>query len=108
MSILTKFELNKIMRKKSFFAGVAILLFMSVFIAFIDISSEGMPDDTGKELSGMSAISLKKQYDLQHTGLLDEKKLASIINHYHEIRKDPQNLDPQTKKITSEAYVKFR
>jgi len=108
MDLLTRFELRKIIRKKSFLAGIVILVVASIFITFVSVSSESLSDETGKDLTGLSAISLRKQYDHKLAGAMSTDKMAAVIERYHDMRKDPKNLNEKTKEITDEAYHKYQ
>lgn len=86
MDRLTRFELRKIIKRKSFLLAALILLVLLIFVTMINIFSERIPQETGKTVTGLQAIRLKKQYDLQHTGALDANKIAGAIDRYHEVR----------------------
>lgn len=107
MDRLTRFELRKIIKRKSFLLAALILLVLLIFVTMINIFSERIPQETGKTVTGLQAIRLKKQYDLQHTGALDANKIAGAIDRYHEVRGNSDNLDPKSKEITDGAYAKY-
>lgn len=107
MNNLTRFELRKIVKRKSFLLAALILLVLLVFVTTINIFSERMPQTVGKTITGLHAIQIKQHYDRQHAGVLDADKIAGIIDRYHEVRDNPKNLDPKTKEITNEAFAKY-
>ncbi|MBT2291994.1 ABC transporter permease [Paenibacillus albidus] len=107
MDTLTRFELRKIIKRKSFLLAVLILLVLLVFVTMINIFSERMPQAAERTATGLGAIRLEKQYDLQHAGALDAKKIAGAIERYHNVRGNPDNMDPKSKVITDEAFAKY-
>jgi len=107
MDILTRFELRKIIKRKSFLLAALILAVLLLFVTMINIFSERMPQTAEKTVTGLQAIRLEKQYDRQQAGMLDADKIAGAIERYHEVRGNPENLDPKSKEISNEAYAKY-
>lgn len=58
MDALTRFELRKITRRKSFYAGIAILAVMIVFMASVLIANTQIRGKDGNYLYGIPAIQL--------------------------------------------------
>lgn len=85
MDILTRFELRKIIKRKSFLLAALILAVLLLFVTMINIFSERMPQTAEKTVTGLQAIRLEKQYDRQQAGMLDADKIAGAIERYHEI-----------------------
>lgn len=86
MDILTRFELRKIIKRKSFLLAALILAVLLLFVTMINIFSERMPQTAEKTVTGLQAIRLEKQYDRQQAGMLDADKIAGAIERYHEVR----------------------
>lgn len=111
MNVLTRFELRKIMRRKSFAVGVAILLLGSMMLVFASVSGENWTDEHGEGLTGLPAIALAKRQTHAEAGLLTKEKIAAAIQRYHEVRSDKSHLitsgNGSDGDLTNTAYGKF-
>lgn len=105
MDVLIRFELRKIIRKKTFLFGVLILLGAAVFLSMILISNERITGKDGKFLHGIAAIQLQKEYNRQLSGSLTVDKIVDAVKWQHFIKHDPNNLDGKGE-ITIEANAK--
>ncbi|MBA9088300.1 ABC-type transport system involved in multi-copper enzyme maturation permease subunit [Fontibacillus solani] len=106
MDILTRFELRKIIRRKSFYAGITILILVASFLTGVLVSNARMTGKDGKFLSGIPAIQLEREYNRQHTGLLTVDKLVETIDQHQKLMHDPKNLDEKGE-MTIEANAKY-
>lgn len=105
MDILTRFELRKIMRRKSFYAGITVLVFVAIFLAIVEGTNAWITVEDGKDLTGIAAIQLRKEYNRQLAGPLTVEKVADAVERYHKTRNDPKNL--YNGELTNEAYAKY-
>ncbi|MCM3702170.1 ABC transporter permease subunit [Paenibacillus macerans] len=106
MDALTRFELWKITRRKSFYAGIAVLVVVILFLTSMMVTGAWIMDKDGNELKGLEAISLRKEYDRQLTGPLTAAKVADAVERHQKVMRDPRNLDEKGK-MTSRAYAKY-
>ncbi|GIP34962.1 ABC transporter permease subunit [Paenibacillus sp. J2TS4] len=106
MDILTRFELRKIMRRKSFYAGIAILVLAAIFLTSVMVTDASITGGDGKDLSGIAAIQLRKEYNRQLAGPLTVEKVADAVERYNKTWHDPKNLNKKGE-ITNEAYAKY-
>lgn len=106
MDILTRFELRKIMRRKSFYVGIAILTASVILATTLLITNMQMTGKDGKFIHGLPAIRLVREYNRQLAGPLTEEKVAEAIEYHHKLRRDPKNLDEKGE-LTVEANAKY-
>lgn len=111
MNLLTQFELRKMIRRKSTLAGIAILLIGAVLLALSAVSAENWTDEAGKEITGLSAISLSKMQTHQEAGELATEKIQAAIERYHAVRNQPLNLNASPNgselDLSDEAYGQY-
>lgn len=88
MSTLTKFELKKIIRRKSTTIGIIILSVLFIISFIIQFSDEMY----GENYTGLAAISKRKEAFNNLSGDLTENKLSEIIGIHNELRNNPKNL----------------
>lgn len=93
------------MRRKSFYAGITVLVFVAIFLASVEGTNAWITAEDGKDLYGIAAIQLRKEYNRQLAGPLTVEKVADAIERYHKTRNDPKNLDQG--EFTNEAYAKY-
>lgn len=60
MDILTRFELRKIIRRKSFYTGIIILIAVAILSSVVLITNMQMTGEDGKFLNGTAAIQLER------------------------------------------------
>lgn len=106
MDTLTRFELRKIMRRKSFFAGIAILAAMVILMTSTLVTGAYITGKDGKELKGIAAFPLRKEYNRQLAGPLTVEKAADAVDRHYKLMHDPNNLNEKGE-ITNEAYAKY-
>ncbi|AIQ69732.1 ABC transporter permease subunit [Paenibacillus graminis] len=106
MDALTRFELQKITRKRSFLAGIMIVILAALFLTNMMVAGTWIINEDGEKLKGLAAISLRKEYDRKHAGPLTVDKVAEAVKRHKKITYDPKNLNAN-KELTSEAYAKF-
>ena len=88
MNIMTKFELKKIIRRKSTIIGVIALFVLLTTSFLIQLSSE-VYKGTYK---GVDAISKRREEFNNISGYLTEDRLSEIIEIHNELRSNPENL----------------
>ena len=106
MNIMTKFELKKIIRRKSTIIGIIILFVLLITSFLIQLSNEIY----GGTYTGMSAISKRKDAFTKLSGDLTEKKLSEIIGIHNELRSNPENLSTNEYSLSGlndVAYFKY-
>lgn len=106
MDIMTKFELKKIIRRKSTIIGI-IILFVLLSISFLTQLSNETYSGT---YTGISAISKRKDEFTKISGNLTEKKLSEIIGIHNELRNNPENLSTNEYSLSGlndVAYFKY-
>ncbi|QWU13292.1 ABC-type transport system involved in multi-copper enzyme maturation, permease component [Paenibacillus sophorae] len=106
MDTLTRFELRKIMRRKSFYAGIAILVVVVILMISTLVTAADITGKDGKELKGLAAIPLRKEYDRQLAGPLTVERVADAVERHQKVMRDPKNLNEKGE-ITNEAYIKY-
>ncbi|MCG7410158.1 ABC transporter permease [Paenibacillus sp. ACRRX] len=106
MDILTRFELRKIIRRKSFYLGISILVVVSIFLTSVLVMGAWITGKNGEELKGIQAIALQKEYDTQLAGPLTEQKVATAVEQYQKVMRDPKNLNEKGE-IKNDAYAKY-
>ncbi|MGZ7442286.1 hypothetical protein [Paenibacillus sp. TH7-28] len=106
MDALTRFELGKITRRKSFYAGIAILAVMIVFMASVLIANTQIRGKDGNYLYGIPAIQLIREYNRQLAGPLTPEKAADAVEWSHNVRHDPKNLDEKGE-MSIKAYAQY-
>lgn len=106
MDILTRFELRKIMRRKSFFIGIALVVAVALLGVWALVSAASLTDKNGRDLNGLESIPLRREYDRKLAGPLTVERIAAAVVFHQQVIHNPKNL---TKKgeITNEAYVTY-
>ncbi|MCC0658964.1 MULTISPECIES: ABC transporter permease subunit [unclassified Clostridioides] len=92
MSTLIKFELKKIIRRKSTIAVILGSLVLSIFLFALMPLKEKSYDDNGKEYRGLQAIELGKQQSKLNEGYITDKKVENSIRKYQKIFNNPNNI----------------
>lgn len=105
MDILTRFELRKIIRKKSFYAGVAIIAAVAILMSVILVNNAQITGRDGNFLNGVRAIRLEREYERQLAGPLTTDKLEQTIIRHQRLLQDPDNLDGKGE-LTVSAFAK--
>ncbi len=106
MNTITKFELKKIIRRKSTVIGIILLFSILMTSFFIQLSNEMY----GGSYTGMSAISKRKEAFNNLSGDLTEKRLSEIIGIHNELRSKPENLPTDEYSLSGfndSAYFKY-
>lgn len=106
MDIITKFELKKIISRKSTIIGVILLLGLFIISFTIQLSNEKY----GGNLTGISAISKRKEVFASLSGNLTENKLSDIIGIHNKLRINPENLpidEYSLSGLNDSAYFKY-
>ncbi|WP_058303084.1 ABC transporter permease [Gorillibacterium timonense] len=111
MSTLTRFELRKLMRRKSVLFGLLAMLLFALYGSVVDALQDGPSYDSHGEVNGMATISLEKRYAQAFAGPLTPKVFEDALKGYRAIRDDPANLgvyrsDIGKRVLTNEAYYK--
>jgi ABC-type transport system involved in multi-copper enzyme maturation permease subunit len=106
MDILTRFELRKIMRRKSFYAGIVILLAAALLLSIILVTNVQITGKDGNFLDGIAGIQLEREYDRQLAGPLTVETMEAAIKRHQDLLNDPNNLD-KTGEMTVEANAKY-
>jgi ABC-type transport system involved in multi-copper enzyme maturation permease subunit len=106
MNQLTRFELRKIVRRKTFLAGMVILAGIAVFMAIVLVNNMQTTGVEGKFIYGTEAIQLKRQYNMQLAGPLTQESLVRVAERQQDIQSNPANLDDKGE-LTVEANGKY-
>lgn len=110
MIMLLKFEMKKILRRKSSFGALIGVLLCIFLLAILFISENSYIDQEGNERSGLSAISLKKEQISVWEGSLTTDKLVSVLTNYQTTYNNPENYISDGvggSFISDEAYGKY-
>jgi ABC-type transport system involved in multi-copper enzyme maturation permease subunit len=109
MKLLTQFELQKIIRRKSFAIMLLLLILFPLLISFLALKEESSVYEDGKDAGGLAAIALEKEYALTHAGALTTDKLAAAIERYQKLHSNPDNLMEYDGQIylNNEAYSQY-
>jgi len=109
MKLLTQFELQKIVRRKSFLAAILLMVMISLLSSIIPVMQESSLNENEKHVKGLSAIALEKEYALAHAGELDTEKIAAAIARYRNLHGNPDNLiaTDGAMYLNNEAYAKY-
>ncbi|WP_068619775.1 ABC transporter permease subunit [Paenibacillus tuaregi] len=99
---LIQFELRKMVRRKATFAGMAIIVIISILLTLSTVSGESRTDQNGQEITGLSAVSLAREQTHEQAGRLTTKKIGAAIERYHAARNNPQNLNGE--ELSDKAY----
>ncbi|MEK3794277.1 hypothetical protein MKX42_21290 [Paenibacillus sp. FSL R7-0204] len=106
MDILTRFELRKIISKKSFYAGILILVAVALFLSIVLVENMQMTGKDGKFVNGVTAIRLKREYNRQLAGPLTIAAMEAAVRRHQDLLHDPDNLDKKGE-MTVEANAKY-
>lgn len=60
MDILTRFELRKIIRRKSFYIGILVLVAVAILLSVLLVTNIQMTGKEAKFLNGVAAIQLER------------------------------------------------
>ncbi|WP_169834402.1 ABC transporter permease [Paenibacillus donghaensis] len=110
MNLLTRFELRKILRRKSTLVGIIIILAVAVFLEFMSVSGENVVGEDGNDISGLSAISLSRQNAHRLAGELNTESIAAAIDRHLLATKKTENLNKTTEEgisLSNKAYGKY-
>lgn len=92
MNELTKFELRKIIKRKSSIGAILILLLVCVINLVFSVSTEYYGSNlTGNLNKGISAISQKRLQSETLKGNLTEKRVSEVIKIYSDLQKNSEN-----------------
>lgn len=106
MDILTRFELRKITRRKSFYAGIVILVAVALFLSIILVTNMQMTGKDGEFINGTAAIRLEREYNRQLAGPLTIAAMEAAVRRHQDLLHDPSNLDEKGE-MTVEANAKY-
>ncbi|MEK4852942.1 ABC transporter permease subunit [Paenibacillus sp. FSL H7-0756] len=106
MDILTRFELRKIIRRKSFYTGIIILIAVAILSSVVLITNMQMTGEDGKFLNGTAAIQLEREYNRQLAGPLTIAAMEAAVRRHQDLLHDPSNLDEKGE-MTVEANAKY-
>lgn len=93
MDILTRFELRKIIRKKTFYAGILFLVAVALFLSIVLVANMQMTGKDGQFVNGVAAIRLEREYNRQLAGPLTIAAMEAAIRRHQDLLHDPNNLD---------------
>lgn len=106
MDALTRFEIRKIIKRKTFIIGAGALVAVILFLISMTVNGAWILDQDGKDLSGLDAIKLRKEYDSRLAGPLTVEKLEDAIERYQNVINDPRNKN-DSGELTTESYAKY-
>lgn len=92
MSTLIKFELKKIIKRKSTIAVTLGSLALSIILFSLMPLQERANDENGKEYRGLQAIELKKQQSKLNDGYITDKKVENSVKEYQKMFNNPDNI----------------
>lgn len=92
MNELTKFELKKIIKRRSSIMAIAMVFLVCIINLVFSISGESYGSDlTGNLKKGISAITKKREEVNNLNGNLTEKRISDVINIYNSLQKNSKN-----------------
>lgn len=111
MNSITKLELKKIISNKSVMIACFLVIIYILVALYGSIITEEYTklknnDSTIVDVKGLEAIKLQRQDEHKIAEYLSEDKLSSIINYYHELKSDKNNIDSKGQ-LTGIAYFKY-
>lgn len=106
MDILTRFELRKIIRRKSFYTGIIILIAVAILSSVVLVTNMQMTGEDGKFLNGVAAIQLEREYNRQLAGPLTIASMEAAVRRHQDLLHVPSNLDEKGE-MTVEANAKY-
>lgn len=106
MSVLTKFELRKIIGRKSAAAAVIVLLVFFGFILLPQAWSMFSYTDSGEEVDGLASIPVERKAVHATAGPLTTQKISELIREYQKLYSDPKNRT-QKNDLTDAAFAKW-
>ncbi|CZR97247.1 MULTISPECIES: ABC transporter permease [Clostridioides] len=92
MSTLIKFELKKIIKRKSTIAVILGSLALSIILFSLMPLQEKANDENGKEYRGLQAIEIKKQQSKLNDGYITNKKVENSVKEYQKMFNNPDNI----------------
>lgn len=111
MGRLISLELNKLIKRRSAAAALALVTIAAVVLAWASINSAYTTDENGKQISGPAAISLLKERAPDQARLLDAKTLEAVVADYQQIYRNPLYwVTPESGKgrvLSNEAYSRY-
>lgn len=111
MNNLFRYELKKVCKGKLFLISVGLLMMLTVFISCLPIGEAYWVDETGTEVTGMTAIKMEKAQKSGISGPLTEERLQTAVENYQKILNAPNNLTQDEKaqgaQISNIDYAKY-
>ncbi|ASA24118.1 ABC transporter permease subunit [Paenibacillus donghaensis] len=111
MNLLTRFEFQKILRRKTTLAGIGCMLLFTLLSVYLSVHGVQWTDEKGDDLNGKAGISLKRQQTHELAGNLDPVKISMVLERYQKADNDPDNQVPSPDGngmvLSNEAYGKF-
>lgn len=93
MNNLTRFELKKIIKRKSTIGSIAVVLVAFIInLTFSVLNESNGSNLTGDLKRGISAISQRRVESEKLKGYLTEKRISEIINIYNDLEKKYENM----------------
>ena len=93
MKELTKFEIRKIIKRKSSIMAIVMFFLVCIINIVFSVSTESYGSDlTGDLKKGILAISQKREEVNNLKGNLTEKRISEVINIYNNLSKNSKNM----------------
>lgn len=106
MKTLIYYEKRKILRRKSTLIACLFLLLGITALSFVFVSDQGYFSIDGAELSGLAAISAKKETEHRLAGQLTSDYLNDLLQQYQTTCSLPENYDSTTGGLRNDVYLK--
>ncbi|WP_438431578.1 hypothetical protein [Gorillibacterium sp. sgz500922] len=109
MNTLTRFELRKLIGRKTALAAMAALMVIITLVSFVPVLFESRTDENGTEVKRFAAIALDRRDARAWSGELTTDAIASALERYQSVRADKRNLvhSADGTFFTDKAYQKW-
>lgn len=109
MKTLFALELKKLAKKRMNMIVIAVCLLLTVILFALPAGQFIVLDTDGKQISGMEAIAMEREFANTYAGGLTNEKIKADIAAYQALFKHPENVskDSLQKTLTDSAYFKY-
>ena len=109
MKTLFALELKKLTKKRMNIIVITVCLILAGILFYLPVSQFVVLDTDGKQISGIEAISMDKEFSNTYTGELTNEKIKADIAEYQALFDNPENVskDSTQKALNDSAYFKY-
>lgn len=109
MKTLFTLELKKLAKKRMNIIVIAVCFVLIGILFYLPVSQFVVLDTDGKQISGIEAISMDKEFSNTYTGELTNEKIKADIAEYQALFDNPENVskDSTQKALNDSAYFKY-